>query len=296
VDNYWSAFGSNIRMSVISPALDQKIRQTVRDCGLQVEQMASQNFEVFEKGPEDYVTTIDTALDRQLSAAFAALFPEDGVISEEDAQSRQNYTHYSRLWCIDPLDGTEDLIQRRRDYAVMVGALENYQPILGWVYAPSYDKMYFGGKKWGLFAADGENDPIALPIVEPSATARRRLIIGHRDRSRYGNEILASLPNVEFYSIGSFGLKVMEVIMGKAGLYLYLNGRVKIWDTAGPLAMAIAAGLTCCTLDGQPLKFSPDELELETLAHQQSILIGWTDIIEQLRPKLEKAVQTTLCS
>jgi 3'(2'), 5'-bisphosphate nucleotidase len=284
-------------MSVISPALDHEIRRIIRGCGLQAEQMASQGFEVFEKGPEDYVTTIDQALDRQLSGAFTGLFPKDGVISEEDDQSRQNfYADSARLWCIDPLDGTEDFIQRRRNYAVMVGALENYQPVAGWVYAPSYDKMYFGGKDWGLFEADGENDTIALPIAKLSATAKQRLIIGHRDRTRYGSAITASIPNIEFHSLGSFGLKVLEVITGKAGLYLYLNGRVKIWDTAGPLAMAIAAGLTCCTLEGQPLKFSPDELEPDTLAHKQSILVGWSDLIEQFRPSLEAAVQTTLCS
>jgi 3'(2'), 5'-bisphosphate nucleotidase len=284
-------------MSLISPVLDQEIRQIVRDCGLQAKQMASQTFEVFEKGLEDYVTSIDMALDQRLSHAFAALFPEDGVISEEDARSRQNfYTDYLRLWCIDPLDGTEDLIQGRPNYAVMVGALQAYQPVAGWIYAPSYDKMYFGGKDWGLFEANGSEAAIALPVVEPSLAARHRLIIGHRDRTRYGDAIAEYIPTIEFHSLGSFGLKVMEVVMGKAGLYLYLNGRVKIWDTAGPLAMALAAGLTCCTLEGQPLKFSPDKLNSETLAHEQSILVGWADLVEQLRPRLEKAVQATLCS
>jgi 3'(2'), 5'-bisphosphate nucleotidase len=83
---------------------------------------------------------------------------------------------------------------------------------------------------------------------------------------------------------------VIDVILGKAGLYLYLNGRVKLWDTVGPIALAQRAGLVCCDLDGQPLKFSTDALDLSTLAHQQAIVIGWPHYIEALLPRLQQAL------
>lgn len=282
-------------MNPISPELDQQIRAIVRHCGLQIIQMASQEFEVFEKGPEDYVTTIDQALDAQLSAAFSHLFPSDGVITEEDIQSRQNfYQKYARLWCIDPLDGTEDFIKGRSHYSVMVGLLEHYQPIAGWIYAPVYDQLYYGGVNWGLFQTSADGAPMPLEIAPQAFSADScRIMIGHRDQTRYGAAIARQIPKVEFSSLGSFGLKVLEVINGNVGLYLYLNGRVKLWDTAGPLALAKAAGLTCCTLEGDPIQFSPDAIDAidpDTLAHRQSIVIGWSDYVEALRPKLELAV------
>jgi 3'(2'), 5'-bisphosphate nucleotidase len=280
-------------MNPISLELDHQIRAIVRHGGLQIIQMASQEFEIFEKGPEDYVTTIDQALDAQFSTAFSHLFPQDGVITEEDRQSRQKfYQQYARLWCIDPLDGTEDFIKGRRHYSVMVGLLENYQPIAGWIYAPAFDQLYYGGVNWGLFqtSADGAPMPL-LPTPQRFSAASCRLMIGHRDQTRYGEAIVRQIPQVEFYSIGSFGLKVLEVITGRAGLYLYLNGRVKLWDTVGPLALAKAAGLTCCTLEGEPIRFSPDAIAPDTLAHRQSIVIGWSDYVEALRPKLEMAVK-----
>ncbi|MBE9076839.1 hypothetical protein IQ241_05940 [Romeria aff. gracilis LEGE 07310] len=69
--------------------------------------------------------------------------------------------------------------------------------------------------------------------------------------------------------------------------------KVKPWDTTGPLALALAAGLTCCGLEGQPLRWDVDAVDGQTLIHQQTILIGWSQYIEQLRPKVQAAVQET---
>ena len=79
------------------------------------------------------MTSIDQYLDRQLSAVFSALFPEDGTITEENVASRAAYrANYQRLWCIDPLDGTEGFIQGKQHYASMVGLLGE-----GWAAAGS---------------------------------------------------------------------------------------------------------------------------------------------------------------
>lgn len=282
-------------MIPISPDRDRHIRAVIRQCGLQAEQMAAKGFEVFEKGPEDYVTNIDATLDAKLSATFADLFPDDGLITEENPQSSLRFqAACPRFWCIDPLDGTEDFIYGKRNYSVMVGLLEHYQPLAGWIYAPTQDRMVFGGVGWGLFEAEGDNPPTPLAIAPTAPNPQRlRVLIGHRDQKQYGDAIVAQLPNVEFYSIGSFGLKVLEVITGQAELYVYFNRRVKLWDTTGPLALAHAAGLTCCSLEGEPIRFVPDAVDTTTLAHKQAILVGRPHYIEQLRPQLLAAVHTT---
>ncbi|MBE9184436.1 inositol monophosphatase family protein [Microcoleus sp. LEGE 07076] len=277
----------------ISPEQDQKIRYIMRECGQEACKLAAQPFEVCQKGPDDYVTSIDRYLDGQLSAAFNALFPEDGTIAEENIASRAAYSaNYQRLWCIDPIDGTEGFIQGKQHYAVMVGLLVEAEPVAGWIYAPAFDKMYFGGKDWGLFqsVAAAAPQPIA-PCQPPAPTAKNcKIILGDKDQKNYARAIAQSIPGAEFYSLGSFGLKVMEVIQGRAGLYLYFNGRVKVWDTAGPLALAKAAGLVCCDLQGQPLRWTKDAIEPESLAHTQSIAIGWPDYIESLLGKVQKAL------
>jgi 3'(2'), 5'-bisphosphate nucleotidase len=271
---------------------DVEIRRLLRSAGQQAKQMARQGLQVSQKGPGDFVTNVDEALDRQLFAGFSRQFPKDGVITEENRASRQQFqADGRRLWCIDPLDGTEDFIQKRREYAVMAGALEAGQPIGGWIYAPEDDCLYYGGPTWGLWQQVGEGEGKALLAKPPLDAAPGTMILGSRDRQNFGDLIQDAIPNLEFaFSKGSFGLKVMHVIGGHAGIYIYLNGRVKVWDTVGPLALAQAAGLTCCDLAGQPLSYTYDAINLETLAHRQSIVIGWASYIEKLLPPLRTAL------
>lgn len=277
------------------PTLDQlqKISILIRACGLQAQRMSTEQFQVFAKGKDDYVTTIDRALDQRLTAGFAELFPQDGVITEENAQSWQTALgNFDRLWLIDPLDGTDDFIAGQPDYAVMAGLLQAFEPLLGWVYAPAYDQLYWGGKELGLFQAIGGADSVPLAPVRPApATAEFcSMLLGQKDQRRFGAAIQQQLPGVQFDCVGSFGLKVMRVVCGQAGLYVYLNGRVKLWDTTGPIALARKAGLICCDLDGNPLKFTPDAFDHNTLVHQQPIIVGWPDYVEMFRSRLQKAV------
>jgi 3'(2'), 5'-bisphosphate nucleotidase len=270
-----------------------QIQTALFEAGLWAKDMARQSFEVEEKGPEDFVTVIDRTLDRRLAEQFQAWFPEDGVITEENIDSIQNiYQGFSRLWLIDPLDGTEDFINQRPDYSIMAGLLQNHQPIAGWILRPESGQLFYGGVDWGLFTAHGL-DP-AQPLMPSITPAPSRdycpMLLGDRDRRQYGTAIQNAIPEVQFYTLGSFGLKVLEVIQGRAGLYLYLNGRVKLWDTVGPLALAKCAGLVCCDLEGNPLKFSLDALDPSTLAHHQSIVIGWPHYVEALLPKLQGAI------
>lgn len=280
-------------MKSLAPDLEQQIRQLMRSGGQQAAQMATQQFQVAQKGPGDYVTSIDRWLDRQLATGFAELFPHDGVITEENEESRIAFhAGYPRLWLIDPLDGTEDFIQGQPHYAVMVGLLLNNEPVAGWIYAPTEDQLYYGGLEWGLFKTAGDTPAQPLQVKQPPAPSASccPAIIGTKDLQNFGSAIAQLIPEAQFYSLGSFGLKVLEVIQGRAGLYLYLNGRVKLWDTTGPVALAKAAGLTCCDLDGQPLNFTPDAIDSDTLVHKQSIVIGWSNYVEFLLPRLQKAV------
>ncbi|HEY9624125.1 MAG TPA: inositol monophosphatase family protein [Crinalium sp.] len=280
-------------MNSLSPDQLNKINWLIRHWGQQAKHMASGQFQVFEKGIEDYVTTVDRLLDEQLAAGFAALFPQDGIVTEENVQSRGAFhENYSQLWFIDPIDGTDDFIHGRDYYAVMVGLLQAAQPKAGWVYAPAFDQLYFGGPNWGLFQTKEDSAPEPLIPTEPPppSTDFCPVIMGDKDQRNFGEAIAQLIPEIQVSSVGSFGLKVMQVICGHAGLYVYFNGRVKLWDTTGPVALAKAAGLVCCDLDGEPLQFTPDVLDSKTLAHHQPILIGWPSYVEPLRSRLQQAV------
>ncbi|MEO0540096.1 MAG: inositol monophosphatase family protein [Cyanobacteria bacterium P01_A01_bin.105] len=286
-------------MNSLTVDQNERICTLVTQAGQRAKAASHQDFGVYEKGVEDYVTSVDQELDRYLSQGFQALFPTEGLVTEENQASCEAFqVSPERLWLIDPIDGTEEFIHKGDGYAVMVGLLERYQPKAGWVYAPARQILYWGGADWGLFKSVKEAPPEQLrsrcPL--PPSDQYCPLLLGHRDQKRFGAAIAEYLPAAQCYSLGSFGLKVLEVIQGKAGLYVYLNGRVKLWDTVGPLAMAAAAGLTCCDLEGNPFGFAPHQVQAQTLIHKQAVILGWPSYVEALLPRLQRAVRQVLKS
>jgi len=281
-------------MPLFSTGQVDEIFRVLRECGDQAVSMAQTKFQVYEKGKHDYVTDVDRALDKKLSETIAHLFPTDEVISEENPASRDRFSipqPNQRFWLIDPLDGTEDFIEGKLYYAIMVGLLEAGMPQAGWVFSPAFRQLYWGGMGIGVFAATGNNTPRLLPLPNYSSPSDRcTILIGMKDQQRFGAAIAQHIPTVQFYTIGSFGLKVMEVVLGRADLYVYCNRKVKLWDTVGPLAIARAAGLECCDPDGNPIRFTQDAVDLATLTHHQPILVGYPEKMARWRSAVQKAV------
>lgn len=270
---------------------NQTIQQFIRQAGRKAKQLRASSFQIVEKGHDDYVTSVDRELDAMLASQFQQWFPQDGIITEENPASLQIWQQdFARFWSIDPIDGTSDFIAGREHYAIMVGLLQDRQPVMGWVHAPESDRLYFGGSAiGGLFMTTGDDAPIPMPVQPPQA-GNFKAIVSEKDERKYGDAIFKAIPKAEFYSLGSFGLKVMEVILGNAGLYLYFNRRVKLWDTVGPLAIARTAGLVCCDLQGDPIEFDRKAIDPSTLTHNQVMLIGWPDYIDRFRSQLARAL------
>jgi 3'(2'), 5'-bisphosphate nucleotidase len=272
-----------------------EISQFIRQAGQKGKQLRAKGFQVVEKGPGDYVTNVDRFLDVMMVEQLRAWFPQDGIISEENPNSVGLWLQaLPRYWFVDPIDGTSDFVNNREHYAVMLGLLENRQPTMGWIYAPESDLLFYGGTAIAsVFASDRDNLPMQIEI-KPPGLGEFKVILSEKDEERYGDAILAVIPEAEFYSLGSFGLKVMEVVQGKAAVYIYLNRRVKLWDTVGPLAIARAAGLWCWDLEGKPISFAPEAIDPPTLTHHQIILVGWPGALQALQPKLAEILNLKL--
>ncbi|MGG6241844.1 3'(2'),5'-bisphosphate nucleotidase CysQ family protein [Nodosilinea sp. AN01ver1] len=286
-------------MSPISPSDLSALHKLLIACGDYASQQSQQSFQVFEKGVDDYVTTVDQLLDQKLLAGMQALFPADGIVTEENRATAEQFQQGDGqggregdrpLWFVDPIDGTDDFIQGGDHYAVMVGRVVAGLPQAGWVYAPVKQRLVWGGPGWGLFEqTNGGHSTPLIPKQPPFDPERGwAMVIGDKDERRFGAAIAQRFPRVEFLSLGSFGLKVLAVITGQAGIYIYLNGRVKLWDTTGPLALAQAAGLVCCDLAGRPIRFTEPDVAPQTLIHQQPIVVGWPSYVEALLSPLSQ--------
>lgn len=165
--------------------------------------------------------------------------PEDAVLSEEGTDDPQRLDA-SRVWIIDPLDGTREFGEvPRTDWAVHVALCIDGHPVAGAVALPAQ----------GLTLAT-EPGPGLAPVGAPHP----RLIVS-RSRPPAVATALAEKLGGELVEMGSAGAKAMAIIQGQADIYAHSGGQFE-WDSAAPVAVAAAAGCHTSRLDGSPLVYN----------------------------------------
>ncbi|RZA07166.1 MAG: 3'(2'),5'-bisphosphate nucleotidase CysQ, partial [Proteobacteria bacterium] len=165
--------------------------------------------------------------------------PDDGLLSEEEKDNPERLAK-SRVWIVDPVDGTREYGEARADWAVHVGLAVDGVAVIGAVALPDLA----GGT---VFRTDA---PVAIPFHGSAP----RLVVS---RTRPAPEALAvsEMLGGELVPMGSAGAKAMAVIRGEADIYLHSGGQYE-WDSCAPVAVARAHGLHCSRIDGSPLVYN----------------------------------------
>ncbi len=176
--------------------------------------------------------------------ALRAQRPDDAILSEEERGDRSRLAA-SRLWIVDPLDGTREYGEGRDDWAVHVGLAIDGAAAIGAVFLPTAV----------LCSSD-----CAPPASNPG---RLRMVVS---RTRPPAEALtvAKALDAELIPMGSAGAKAMAVVRGEADIYLHSGGQYE-WDNCAPAAVAMAAGLHVSRLDGSPLRYNREDPYLPDL-------------------------------
>lgn len=165
--------------------------------------------------------------------------PEDGLLSEESRDTQERLTK-SRVWIIDPIDGTREYGEGRSDWAVHVGLSIEGVAAVGAVALPG-----LGGGV--VLRSDRIDNP-------PDREGPPRLVIS---RTRPAAEAVSVAKRLggTLLPMGSAGAKAMAVVRGEAEIYLHSGGQFE-WDSCAPVAVASAHGLHCSRLDGSPLIYN----------------------------------------
>src|SRR6476469_3820879 len=114
------------------------------------------------------VTAADEAANVCLLEKLRGAFPDDGFLSEESPDDGTRFGK-RRVWIIDPLDGTRDFLAQTGDFCVLVGLTIDGAPVLGVVYQPVKNELYFALRGGGAFVeADGTTRKLgASRLQEP---------------------------------------------------------------------------------------------------------------------------------
>lgn len=188
----------------------------------------------------------DKTANQFLCHALREQRPDDGLLSEEEKDSAERLSK-SRVWIVDPVDGTREYGEARTDWAVHVALAVDGKPEIGAVGLP------------GLGIVLRSDQPSALP----AAAAKPRMVVS---RTRPAKEAVAVAEHIgaELVPMGSAGAKAMAVVRGEAEIYLHTGGQYE-WDSCAPAAVAAAHGLHVSRIDGSPLLYNQSDVYMPDL-------------------------------
>lgn len=220
-----------------------------------------------------------TAADREASAliltGIGAAFPEDGLLSEEEADSPQRLGR-ERVWIVDPIDGTKEFTTGSPDFCVSIGLAVGGEPVLGAVYAPATDELFLGVVGEGV-RRNGEEvgSRDRVPYVVSVSDSEHRLELWRHD-----------LPGM--HPSGSIALKLARIAAGEADVTFSMSPRSE-WDLCAGDALVRAAGGVLRRRDGRPIVYNSPQPGLE-----QGIIGGRPEAVAWLEGELfRRALPTT---
>jgi 3'(2'), 5'-bisphosphate nucleotidase len=184
----------------------------------------------------------DAAAQQAILEVLAAERPDDVVFSEEAGDDRRRLLA-DRVWIVDPLDGTREYGEPgRHDWAVHVALWTDGELTAAAVALPALGEVLLTEPAPSVPAAGDGPVRIAVSRSRPPAEA----------------DCVAAALGGELVPLGSAGYKTVAVARGEVDAYVHAGGMYQ-WDSAAPVAVARAAGLTACRLDGSPLVYNdPD--------------------------------------
>ncbi len=195
----------------------------------------------WEKVPGHPVCDVDLAADAMLKDRLMALDPEAGWLSEETADDAERLMR-TRVWVVDPIDGTRDFLRGKAGWAVSIALAEGGRPLLGVLDAPAR------GEHWRAFAGEGATcNGLAISVSDHPTLAGARVpadILPRADKDL----VAVEKPN-------SIALRIAMVAAGQADLLAAMRWG-KEWDIAAAALIAQEAGATVTDVLGGTLRYN----------------------------------------
>ncbi len=215
------------------------------------------SYRSWEKAPGDPVSDADIAVDRALTAALRSARPDDGVVSEETAADPDQLSR-SRIWIIDPIDGTRAFLKGKPHFAVCAALLVEGVVRTGVVFNPATDE---------LFAADSGIG--ATLNGAPIRASDRAALEGCRmlgDAGMFRHPAWrVPWPAMDIEARNSIAYRIALVACGAFDATLALSAK-RDWDLAAASLIATEAGARITDHVGAPLRFLTPGLSLPAVA------------------------------
>jgi 3'(2'), 5'-bisphosphate nucleotidase len=235
-----------------------------RDAGRGIMQIYAQEFSVDYKGPGDPVTDADRQANTLICERLQAAFPDVAIVAEESsADTYAGYQQRSRVFFVDPLDGTREFVAKNGQFVVMIGLLVDDLASLGVVYAPVTGTLWCGARGLGAYRVDADGSERPIQVGKVARPEDASITVSRSRRSDELKSVLREMSPRQVAPMGSAGLKGSHVAENSADAYLAIGQAGKHWDACAIDALVSAAGGSVSDARGRPLNYRSEQLELE---------------------------------
>ena len=246
----------------IQSALVERVCDIARKAGDAIRAVSLESADVRAKGDGSPVTRADMAAHDVIMRELTALETGYPVLSEEGdpAAAAARLGSDNIFWLVDQLDGTKEFLKENGEYTVNIALVDRTRPVIGVVYAPVPNLLYYAAEGFGSWRIDGSGQPVRLhgggtdnPVVA---------VVSRSHPSPETDAYLARFAVTRRIERGS-SLKLCVCAEGGADIYPRL-APTSLWDTAAGAVVAREAGCRVVDTNGADLAYDPARGVLQT--------------------------------
>ncbi|MGQ2376405.1 inositol monophosphatase family protein [Companilactobacillus zhachilii] len=216
-----------------------------------------------KKNRNDLVTNFDKKTEQYINGKIKDAYPEATIVSEEGYGDLVKDMS-GLVFFVDPIDGTMNFVKRGDNFASMIGAYIDGEPLNGAIIDVMSNEIYHGGKEIGLFINDRKIDnPKNLPLVEGLVDVSAPMALANKFAIQ---DVIKKSSGFRVY--GSAGIIFGHLLTGKEVMYMsYLAP----WDLAAGRVMCEAAGMSVVSIDGAPIN----------MLESQVVIVGTQKVVSE---------------
>ncbi|MGM5482608.1 MAG: 3'(2'),5'-bisphosphate nucleotidase CysQ family protein [Nanobdellota archaeon] len=215
-----------------------------KESGSKVMKVYYSDYKVETKEDDSPLTKADRLSNEILTKRLSKF--DYGIVSEE---AENIDTNNAIQWIIDPLDGTSDFIQKTGEFSVMIALVVKSEPVLGVVYAPAVDKLWYATKGDGAYLLS-ENRTKKINVSQTQNLSDYRLVISRNHFRQNDKDVADRLGITNFRKMGSVGVKFASIAEGEAELCVYTTDKMGVWDDCASHVILKEAGGDVFDIEG----------------------------------------------
>ncbi len=261
----------------VDPVLRDGVAALAHEAARRILAVYAEAFDVTRKADASPLTEADLASHRCIVDGLAALTPDIPVLSEESSDAHKARRQgWSRLWLVDPLDGTREFVKRNGEFCICIALIEGDTAVFGLVQQPVTGLVWHGGPGQGAWRREGGVD-FVLHSRRTEGPLRVAASRSHRDQRTQA--LIDRIGDVDTVACGS-ALKFCRIAEGAIDFYPRF-GPTSEWDTAAGQAILEGAGGAVVDPRNRPLRYN----RRDTLLNGDFMAMGdralpWQDWLE----------------